>query len=69
MTLNSLRFRALRLLWTTAQAKVNKTLDMLTMLGIVMAAPYLLIASTPTGAYQTVLYILELVAIFLGGGG
>ena len=39
---------------------------MLTMLGIVMAAPYLLIASTPTGAYQTVLYILELVAIFLG---
>jgi len=66
MTLNSLRFRALRLLWTTAQVKVNKTLNMLTMLGIVMAAPYLLIASTPTGAYQTVLYILELVAIFLG---
>ena len=66
MTLNSLRFRALRLLWTTAQVKVNKTLNMLTMLGIVMAAPYLLIASTPTGAYETVLYILELVAIFLG---
>ncbi len=66
MTLNSLRLRALRLVWTTAQIKVNRTLNMLTLLGIVMAAPYLAIASTATGAYQTALYILELVAIFLG---
>jgi hypothetical protein len=55
MTLNSLRLRALRLVWTTAQIKVNRTLNMLTLLGIVMAAPYLAIASTATGAYQTAL--------------
>ena len=69
MTLNSLRFRALRLLWTTAQVKVNKTLNMLTMLGIVMAAPYLLIASTPTGAYQTVYTFSNSLLSFWGGGG
>ena len=66
MTLNSLRFRALRLLWTTAHADINKTLNLLTMLAILVAAPHLVVASTPTGAYQTGLYILELTAIFLG---
>ena len=66
MTFTSLSFRALRLIWTTAHAKVDKTLNMLTLLGVMVAAPYILIASTPTGAYQTVLYIFELVAIFLG---
>ena len=66
MNLDSLRFRTLRLLWTTAHAKINKTLNLLTLLGIVVAAPYLVIANTPIGAYQTGLYILELIAIFLG---
>ena len=55
MTLNNLRFRALRLLWTTAHANLNKTLDLLTLLGTVVASPHLLAASTPVGAYQTAL--------------
>ena len=66
MTLNNLRFRALRLLWATAHANLNKTLDLLTLLGTMVASPHLLAASTPVGAYQTALYMLELVAIFLG---
>ena len=66
MTLNRLRFRALRLLWTTAHADLNKTLDMLTLLAVLVATPYLAVANTVTGSYQTGLYLLELIAVFLG---
>jgi len=60
MTLNSLRFRALRFLWRTAHADLNKTLDMLTFLAMAMSVPYLIFASTAVGTQVVGVYILEL---------